>query len=90
MICLGVKTQLLLRLECVINEEGATHSQNDDVQSNRGSDLCAVPAQRPADSRYGVLSVLDLDVVDATLKYAEVCRLVLSGEGGSAGGWRYY
>jgi hypothetical protein len=34
-----------------------------------------------------VLTVLDL--VDARFKYAETYGSLLSGEGGSAGGWRY-
>jgi len=39
--------------------------------------------------RSGVLTVLDLDKVDVTPRFAEVFRLVLSGVGGSTGGWRY-
>jgi len=35
-----------------------------------------------------LIAVLDLEEVDVTLKYAEIFGLVLSGEGGSAGGWR--
>jgi len=35
-----------------------------------------------------VLTVLDFDEVKATLKNAEIFGLVLSGEGGSANGWR--
>jgi len=38
--------------------------------------------------RSGVLTVLDLDEVDATLRFAEVFGSVLSGVGGSAGDWR--
>ena len=38
--------------------------------------------------RSGVLTVLDLDEVDVTPKFAEVFGSVLSGVGGSAGGWR--
>ena len=38
--------------------------------------------------RSGVLTVLDLDMVDVTPRFAEVFRSVLSGVGGSAGGWR--
>jgi len=35
-----------------------------------------------------ILAVLDLNEVDVTLKYAEIFRSVLSGEGGSASGWQ--
>ena len=39
--------------------------------------------------RSGVLTVLDLDNVDdVTPMFAEVFRSVLSGVGGSIGGWR--
>ena len=38
--------------------------------------------------RSGVLTVLDLDKVDVTPRFAEVFKSVLSGNGGSAGGWR--
>ena len=35
-----------------------------------------------------VLTVLDLDEVNVTLENAEIFGSVLSGEGGSASGWR--
>jgi len=35
-----------------------------------------------------VHTVLNLDEVDVMLKYAEIFGSVLSGEGGSANGWR--
>ena len=38
--------------------------------------------------RSGVFTILDLDEVDVTPRFAEVFRLVLSGVGGSTGGWR--
>jgi hypothetical protein len=38
--------------------------------------------------RSGVLTVLDLDKVDVTPRFAEVLRSVLSGVGGSNGGWQ--
>jgi len=38
--------------------------------------------------RSGVLTVLDLDEVNATPSFAEVFRSVLSGVGGFNGGWR--
>ena len=36
----------------------------------------------------GVLTVLDLDEVDVAPSFVEVFRSVLSGVGGSTGGWR--
>ena len=38
--------------------------------------------------RSGVLTVLDLNKVDVTPRFAEVLRSVLYGVGGSTGGWR--
>jgi hypothetical protein len=38
--------------------------------------------------RSGVLTLLDLNEVDVTPRFAEVFGSVLSGFGGSAGGWR--
>ena len=38
--------------------------------------------------RSGVLTVLGLNEVDVTLRFAEVVRSMLSGVGGSTGGWR--
>ena len=38
--------------------------------------------------RSGVFTILDLDKVDVTPRFAEVFRSVLSGVGGSTGGWR--
>ena len=38
--------------------------------------------------RSGVLTVLDLNEVDVTSSFAEVFGSMLSGVGGSAGGWR--
>ena len=35
-----------------------------------------------------VLTVLNIDEEDVTLKNAETFRLMLCGEGGSANGWR--
>ena len=73
---------------------GATHTQKDDVESNGGSlenvakvfvlFLCGVQLLL----RSGVLTILDLDKVDVTPRFAEVVRSVLSGVGGSTGGWR--
>jgi len=38
--------------------------------------------------RSSVLTVLDLDEVNVTLENAEIFGSALSGEGGSASGWR--
>jgi hypothetical protein len=38
--------------------------------------------------RSGVLTILDLDELDVTPSLVEVFRSVLSGDGGSTGGWR--
>jgi hypothetical protein len=46
--------------------------------------LCGVPLVL----RSGVLTILDLDKVDVTPSFAEFFRSVLSGVGGSTGGWR--
>jgi hypothetical protein len=74
--------------------DGATHTQKDDVESSGGSlenvaevfvlFLCNVELVL----RSGVLTILDLDEVDVTPSFAEVFRSVLSGVGGSTGGWR--
>ena len=71
--------------------DGATHTQKDDVESNGGSlenvakvfvlFLCGVQLIL----RSGVLTILDLDEVDVTPRFAEVFGSMLSGVGGSAG-----
>ena len=71
-----------------------TPKSKDDVESNGGSlenvakvfvlFLCGVQLVL----RSGVLTVLDLDEVDVTPSFVEVLRSVLSGVGGSTGGWR--
>ena len=38
--------------------------------------------------RSGVFTILDLDKVDDTPRFAEVFRSMLSGVGGSISGWR--
>ena len=91
---LRIETQFFERLHSVGVVDGATHTQKDDVESNRGSlenaakvivlFLCSVQLVL----RSGVLTVLDLDKVDVTPRFAEVFRSVLSGVGGSTGGWR--
>jgi hypothetical protein len=67
------------------------------VESNGGSlwggaerGLYTVPARRSAGSAVpsSVLTVLDLDELNVTLKNVEMFGSVLSGEGGSANGWR--
>jgi len=88
---LRIKTQFLERLQSV---NGSTHTQKDDVESNGGSlenvadifvlFLCGVQLVL----RSGVLTILDLDEVDVAPSLVEVFRSVLSGVGGSTGGWR--
>ena len=89
-----IETQFLERLQSVSVVDGATHTQKDDVENNGGSlenvaevfalFLCGVQLVL----RTGVFTVLDLDEVDVTPRFAEVFRSVLSGVGGSIGGWR--
>jgi hypothetical protein len=91
---LRFETQFFERLQSVSVVDGAVHTQQDDVKSNIGSlenvakvfvlFLCGVQLVL----RSGVLTVLDLDKVDATPRFAEVFKSVLSGVGGSTGGWR--
>jgi len=91
---LRIKTQFFERLQSVSVVDGATHTQKDDVESNGGSLekvaevfvllLCNVYLVL----RSGVLTILDLDEVDVTPSFAEAFRSVLSGVGGSTGGWR--
>ena len=91
---LRIKTQFLERLQSVSVVDGAAHTQKDDVESNEGSletvaevfvlFLCGVQLVL----RSGVLTVLDLDEVDVAPSFVEVFRSVLSGVGGSTGGWR--
>ena len=74
--------------------DGAAHTQKDDVESNEGSleivakvfvlFHCGVQLVL----RSNVLKILDLDKVDVTPRFAEVFRSVLSGVGGSTGGWQ--
>jgi len=91
---LRIETHFLERLQSVGVVDGATHTRKDDVESNRGSlenvaeifvqFLCGVQLVL----RSGVFTILDLDKVDVTRMFAEVFRSVLSGVGGSTGGWR--
>ena len=91
---LRIEIQFLERHKSVSVVDGATHTQKDDVESNGGSleniaeifvlFLCGVQLVL----RSGVLTVLDLDKVDVTPRFAEVFRSMLSGVGGSTGGWR--
>jgi len=92
---LRIETQFLERLQSVSVVDGAAHTQKDDVKGNKGPlenvanvfvlFLCGVQLVL----RSGVLTVLDLDKVDVTPRFAEVFRSVLYGVGGStAGGWR--
>ena len=73
--------------------DGAVLTQKDDVESNGGSleivaeifvlSFCGVQLVL----RSGVLTILDLDEVDVTPRFADVFRSVLSGVGGSNGRW---
>ena len=86
---LRIKTQFLERLQSVSVVAGAAHTQKDDVESNGGSlnvakffvlFLCSV--QLVLRSGAGALTVLDLDEVDVTPRFAEVFGSMLSGVGG--------
>ena len=91
---LRIETQFFERLQSVGVVDGAAHTQKDDVESNGGSlenvakvfvlFLCGVQLVL----RSGVLTVLDLDKVDVTPRFAQVFRSLLSGVCGSTGGWR--
>ena len=91
---LSIETQFFERLQSVGVVDGAAHTQKDDVESNGGSlenvakvfvlFLCGVQLVL----RSGVLTVLDFDKVDVAPSFVEVFRSVLSGVGGSTGGWR--
>jgi hypothetical protein len=91
---LRIETQFLKRLQSVSVVDGATHTQKDDVESNGGSlesvaeifvlFLCGVQLVL----RFGVFTIIDLDEVDVMPRFAEIYRSVLSGVGGSTGGWR--
>ena len=91
---LRIETQFLDRLQSASVVDGATQTQKDDVENNRGflenvADiyvlfLCGVQLVL----RSGVLTVLDLDKVDVTPRFAEVFRSVLSGVGGCTSDWR--
>jgi hypothetical protein len=82
---LRIKTQFLERLQSVGVVDGAAHTQRNDVESNGGSlenvakvfvlFLCGIQLVL----RSGVLTVLDLDKVDVTPRFAEVFRSMLSG-----------
>ena len=91
---LRIKTQLLKQLQRVIVVDCYKHSQKDSVEGNRGSlknvAKIFVLLLRGAQLvlRSSVLTVLDLDEVNVTLKNAEIFGSVLSGKGGSADGWR--
>ena len=77
--------------------DSATHSQKDGAESSGGSLKVGAEAfmlfLRGAQLvlRSSVLTILDLnDEVNVTLKNAEIFGSMLSGEGGSANGWRCY
>ena len=74
--------------------DGAAHTQKDDGENKRrllgeccrGLVLLLCGVQPVL--RSGVLTILDIDRVDVTPSLVEVVRSVLSGVGGSTGGWR--
>ena len=77
----------------MVVEDGATHSQKDSKESNRGS--LKVGGAEPfvlflrgaqLVLRSSVHTVLDHDEVDVTLKNAEIFGSVLFGQGESADG----
>ena len=90
---LRIKTQFLERLQSVSVVDGATLTQKGDEESYRSSlenvaetlmlFFCGVQLVL----RSGVLTILDLDKVDVTPRFADVFRSVLSGVGGSNGRW---
>jgi len=80
---LGIQTQLIKRLQCVIVVNDATHSQKDGVDAFV---LLLHGAQLVLKSR--VLTVLDLGGIDVTMENADNFGSVLSGESGFANGWR--
>ena len=95
---LRIKTELLKRLQLVIVVDGATHTPKDGMESNRGSLKGGAEAfmlflhDAQLVLRSSVLTVLHLDdddyEVNVTPLFAEVFRSVMSGVGGSTGGWR--
>jgi len=94
LITLRIETQFFERLQSVGVVDGAAHTQKDDVVSNGGSlenfaeifvlFLCGVQLVL----RSCILTVLDLDEVDVTPRFAEVFGSMLSGVGGCTSGWR--
>ena len=91
---LKTKPQLFKRLQRVIVVDSATHSQKAGVEGSGGSLEDGAEAfvlflhGAQLDLRSSVLAVLDLGEVNVTLKNSEIFGSVLSGEGGSANGWR--
>jgi len=83
---LRIETQFLERLQSVSVVDGAAHTQKDDVESNEGSlenvaKVFVLPhcGVQLLVLRSGVLTILDLDKVDVTPRFAEVFRSMLSG-----------
>ena len=91
---LRIKTQLLKRFQHEIVVDSAAHSQKDGLEGNGGSLEDGAEAfvlfLRGAQLvlRSSVRTVLGVDEVNVTLENAEIFGSVLSGENGSANGWR--
>ena len=91
---LRIETQFLERLQSVSVVDGAAHTQKVMWRVTEAPwrmlhnvlvlFLCGVQLVL----RSGVLTVLNLDEVDVTPRFAEVFGSMLSGAGGSAGGWQ--
>ena len=80
----------------MILADGATQTQKDGVENKGGSLKGGAEAfmlflhGARLVLRSSVLTVLDLDEVDVTLKNAEIFGSMLFGESGSTNGWRCF
>jgi len=71
---------------------GATHIQKDDVARNGSTRMVQSPLSCPVCGvqlvlGISVLTLLDLNELDVTLKCAKIFESVLSGDGRSSGGF---
>ena len=92
---LSFENQLLKRLQRVIVVDGATHSNRMvwrvimEVKKDGAEDFMLLLRGAQLVLWLSVLTVVfDLDVVNITLEHNQIFGSVLSGEGGSANGWR--